>query len=804
MHNRILLSLVVSLFVLPSCLPNNLGMYGESYPLTSSWTYADLRAVDANDSPNPKIDLLAAYVREAGTELQLRLDFLELSELPEFDLYLALDTQPGGTATLPVDTNTGIEWDTLIYASAAGGIQSSGTNDGNTELSPDKDLGVRILRDPILDTLTITLHQDALFTHDYSGSSDPIKHSGSPFSFQVILTAAQSPVVLDTLGPVHSTDPPPQPAPVLFTFWNSYPAYTPALALRRWDGAHTGPRGGRHGLYNLLRTARNADVPLVLLDLNNPFSLSALEYIDQLDLIREMVQDQQLILPEALPPSNVISTPIPGSLMEQFHLQNQLVGGSFDLAPNAFLFSPSGLAQIQEWVAGGTTPNARLIFVPSPTIELDSSDTHSPTIAASNIYRWREFGVIPVPGFGLSPAMPDQATRTGPSIETRQALIQTALAFNTQSGSDPPILILGGELPASTWGVPQYARATFNYLKEHPWIDFLNAYDLLSASAAPTSVPLAKSPPISLPISLNQSQLLSELVLDLQSILPNHLTEAAWQALLALYAPVYPTPQELPALRSGYIGQLGPLISAAKWVNDPAPRADCSTDIDYDGQPECVLASTNMYIISEIEDSSLTYVFYLAQDGNVHQVIAPSSQFISGLSEPSGWEPGQGLAADPAVISGAFIDQRPPDQVLVEDESLTYTWAVGAVVSKTYSLLPQGMRVEYQISPGGAPVRTQLPLALDPWLRFSPGWADTYRAVQDSGVLTWEIEPHLYLTVQGSADMHLLSFVDSHGTMASPEDPNRDYPAGHFIPFPISLVELSSVDDFFIQIEMSR
>jgi hypothetical protein len=741
-------------------------MYGESYPLTSSWTYADLRAVDANDSPNPNIDLLAAYVREVGTELQLRLDFLELSELPEFDLYLVLDTQPGGTANLPVHTNTGIEWDKLIYVPAAGDVQTSGTKDGSTELSPAKDLGVRIIRDPILDTLTITLHQHALFAHDHTGSSDPIKHSGSPFSFQVILTAAQSPVVLDTLGPVHSR--------------------------------------GRHGLYNLLRTARNANVPLVLLDLNNPFSLSALEYIDQLDLIREMVQDQQLILPEALPPSNVISTPIPGSLMEQFHLQNQLVGGSFDLPPNDFLFSPSGLAQIQEWVAGGTTLNTRLIFVPSPTIELDSSDTHSPTIAASNIYRWREFGVIPVPGFGLSPAMPDQATRTGPSIETRQALIQTALAFNTQSGSDPPILILGGELPASTWGVPQYARATFNYLKEHPWIDFLNAYDLLSASAAPTSVPLAKSPPTSLPISLNQSQLLSELVLDLQSILPNHLTEAAWQALLALYAPVYPTPQELPALRSGYIGQLGPLISAAKWVNDPAPRADCSTDIDYDGQPECVLASTNMYIISEIEDSSLTYVFYLAQDGNVHQLTAPSSQFISGLSEPSAWEPGQGLAADPAVISGAFIDHRPPDQVLVEDKSLTYTWAVEGVVSKTYSLLPQGMRVEYQISPGGASVRTQLPLALDPWLRFSPGWADTYRAVQDSGVLTWEIEPNLFLTVQGSADMHLLSFVDSHGTMASPEDPNRDYPAGHFIPFPISLVELSSGDDFFIQIEMSR
>ena len=46
-------------------------------------------------------------------------------------------------------------------------------------------------------------------------------------------------------------------------FWNTLPSATPAQTLRRWDGAHTGPMGGKHGLSVLLQAAASQGVPLV-------------------------------------------------------------------------------------------------------------------------------------------------------------------------------------------------------------------------------------------------------------------------------------------------------------------------------------------------------------------------------------------------------------------------------------------------------------------------------------------------------------------------------------------------------------
>jgi len=71
--------------------------------LTNSWVYADLRNLDPADSPLPGQDLIAVYTRATGEELQVRLDFLDLALIPDFDLFLALDTMPGGRRDLPLE-----------------------------------------------------------------------------------------------------------------------------------------------------------------------------------------------------------------------------------------------------------------------------------------------------------------------------------------------------------------------------------------------------------------------------------------------------------------------------------------------------------------------------------------------------------------------------------------------------------------------------------------------------------------------------------------------------------------------------
>jgi len=57
--------------------------------------------------------------------------------------------------------------------------------------------------------------------------------------------------------------------------------------------------------------------------------------------------------------------------------------------------------------------------------------------------------------------------------------------------------------------------------------------------------------------------------------------------------------------------------------------------------------------------------------------------------------------------------------------------------------------------------------------------------------------------VHSSALITLHSFIDSLDLLSSPEDPNRDYPAGHFTPFPMVILELFSEGDFYTQIDIS-
>jgi len=63
--------------------------------------YADLQAPECDDAVNPKMDMLAAYTRQVDSELQICLDFLDLDELANFDLYVPIDIQPGGSVNFP-------------------------------------------------------------------------------------------------------------------------------------------------------------------------------------------------------------------------------------------------------------------------------------------------------------------------------------------------------------------------------------------------------------------------------------------------------------------------------------------------------------------------------------------------------------------------------------------------------------------------------------------------------------------------------------------------------------------------------
>ena len=188
----------------------------------------------------------------------------------------------------------------------------------------------------------------------------------------------------------------------------------------------------------------------------------------------------------------------------------------------------------------------------------------------------------------------------------RHALIETALIANQASSpTEAPILVLGGDLSSSTWGVAAMARETFHYLKNHPWVQILTGYDLLSSTpvidgaeildiskspseASSNSESLCYSPYQPAISTTSNAELLGALHRCLLNTFtnteaPESLCEAAWQAYLALFSPIYPAPAELPDLRANYVGQVWSLLEVAHWAEFPTPRSTCDTDPDRDG-----------------------------------------------------------------------------------------------------------------------------------------------------------------------------------------------------------------------------
>ena len=595
------------------------------------------------------------------------------------------------------------------------------------------------------------------------------------YTLQVFSTPAGDPHPVDSLGPVRSNAAPPAPARLLLAFWNTYPAYTPATALRRWDGAHTGPQGGRHGLYNLLRTARSADAPLFLLDLKNPASLSSLDFAGFLPQVLELAQNRQISLPEALPDPAYSPLPLIDGMAQELSRQDRQVSRGFGLPSSQALFAPAG------WVPQDAP--GRSVFIPLPG--------HSSLQAVTPI-DGRGASSSPCQAYG-DPQPAWQPGSDGLPLEARRALLETALASSV-TGGPQPVLVFGGELPASAWGDPQIAREAFRYLNARPWVQILDEADLSGLIAAPhppPGAPTPLSPPN--PQDAPQAQALFN---TLENAPDNELTRAAWQFVRTLYAPVYPGSPDLPELRRQGMAQAWALLEAAQWAENPSDRADCSGDPDRDGQPECVLASERFYALVEINSGVLTHAFARLQDpaqgASIHQIIGPSTQMISGLSDTSTWDLSGGIfaepAAEPAAIPGAFADGYRGFQAEIEAGEVVLRSPGGEVV-KRYRLTAEGFELSYLPLPSLPASVLRLPLALDPWLRFSPGWAAGYQALPAQGGLVWQAGD-VYLQVSVNQPFTLATFADSLALFAATENPNLDYPPGHFLALPLAVVEM--------------
>jgi len=758
---------ILLLFILVSCTGPLF------YQKTPDWQYTDLKGYDPADASEAEMDIIAIYTRTVDDEFQIRLDYLEFIETPNHDLYLALDDRHGGSKRLPVSDFSDIKWDILIRIPSSGSIQVT-TPDSATSMG----WGVRVTRDSIQDNVQVSLKIIALHGSNAAPWAKP------NVNLQAFTTHAGSNSIADRTEPISSNAKPPLPAQVLFAFYNTLPAYSPSMALRKWDGAHTGPLGGRHGLFNLLRTANNNDIPLVLLDLNSPPVLSTLEFFGGMELIQKMEQCNLLIIPQALPESRYSPfTPIQEVLNDSLE-KMKIVEEEFGINSTNSIYSPDGI--IPSVTAGQT------LFTKISSQIYDRNRFQVP------IVKHLQSTLIPIPDY-LDKDSKHQARLDGLSIEIKRSLIHAAYSTNRSPNTDKTkIVILGGNLPESTWGVPEMARAAFQYINAHPWIHPLNNHELksLPQSSSDFKEYINDLDP-GYPGKINNAS--NSDILDALINLPqNALSNAAWDAYWAFFNSVYPYTQELVDLRSKYIPHIWVLIAAAKWSAIPYQQITCHLDIDSDDEAECLLASESAFIVIEPVGGYISFMFTQDVKGP-HQVIGPTSQFITGTSDPIFWDLSQGIHSDPGVIPGAFEDPGIVYESEIHTDGVRLTDPTN-LISKQFALKPSGLTIEFQLAPNLAKYSTKIPVVIDPWQMYTVDWDKGYEFAAASNEVSWEINYISQFIIRTTGNMSVNSFLQSRNSFSAPENPNIDYPPGHYLPFPVSLVNIFKPVNFTVDL----
>ncbi|MBU2611190.1 MAG: hypothetical protein KJ606_09645, partial [Chloroflexi bacterium] len=699
------------------------------------WAYADLRRLDpADDAPTHAADILAVYTRTSGYDLQIRLDLLDLTFADNYLVEIHL-------------------WDNTHYAQSPLIIQipAMGANRLIQPAGVDSPLRVRSYRNPSLDTITIAINRIFI---------------GERYHFDIYTYLSPAdPTAADQALDIRSDGAPPLGrAPFLLAFTDSYPAYTPAQAMRRWDGAHTGPTGERHGLRNVLDNAERYGIPVALLDLKTPTSLSALDFVGKIDQIQRMAARRLLTLPDV-----AFGEPADVSLT-----YSREAAQAFGLPASPFVYAPF-------W---GLLPAYRYQFIELP------DSTHLARHAGQTL--------IPLPTLADG-----QATDDGLSLEVRRLLIQTALSPDAGD-----VVVLGGSLPHSTWGDSDMASAAFAYIAAHPWLWALNGEDLLSFPVGAKYVsPPPPTPATPSPIYTTQGQetnldsaaLQSRLLSEFHKAPENPLTDSAWQMYFALTAPTEDT--RLQSLRAQYLGGVGGLLAASRWAENPEQQAGCAFDLDYDGQNECLLVSPEYFAVVETDGARLTLLFSRDESG-VHQLIGHTAQFAVGISDPSEWKATRGEGADPAQIMGAFSDTPKPFEnytpAWTSNDTLILTGTQVRRV-KTFRLTVSGLEIRYYSK---APLSTRIPIAIDPWQRFHTGWESEIRADLSPNGWTWGLADGIRLEVRTEAPFSAQGITVSIPFLSQAENPNLDYPAGHFYPFPLSVMEIQANGDFTILLSL--
>lgn len=248
------------------------------------------------------------------------------------------------------------------------------------------------------------------------------------------------------------------------------------------------------------------------------------------------------------------------------------------------------------------------------------------------------------------------------------------------------------------------------------------------------------------------------------------------------------------------MGQIGQILVSAKWAEHPAPMETCDMDVDYDGMNECILANNSIFAIIEPEGGYIPFMFSI-DDHGMHQIIGPTWEFMVGLSDPSTWDPALGLRGDPAQILGAFMDSfsiwKSYDYNLMDNYIIMYDGELP--MRKSVYIYPNGLHIDI-LNSSKSITNLSIPLVLDPWLRYTSGWGDLFSGIESQFVFQWGINSGETVEIRSNNPVWEYTFNATRAKLTYPEDPNYDYSLGHYLPYPMALAEISSTENYFVDI----
>ena len=726
---KTLILLIVVTVVLTSCIPK-----GIIPPAPwQDWVIDDVLWL----SPDPPADqnsLIAVYFRTAESSCQFRFDLLNYSLTTAFDLRISifhrspvlhLNNQPDFTIYLPSNSEA---------------LFLSGTDTQKITQ------GIQVFRNIALDGIVLQLvNQELCGVSTFYLQADLILTDGSN---------------LDSTPLISSNASAPTPAYLLLAFWDTLPASTPLQLLRRWDGAHTGPFGQRHGLKILAGAAEKYQVPVFLLDLKQPNSLAGLEILSQTGWIRQLEQDNLLYLPDSSWGSG---------LAEGYSLNlDQLVSNNYDLQTSQLFYSPDG----------GSSPAHGGYFY----------FTQNPAPVFSN----SKFRILPLP-YSPKQSPPEWITQSATSEGLSEYSIRTLLS-NASEVEEFNLLVLGGSLPTSPFADISVAEPIMTYISSHPWIHTITQDDLLSLPAKPLRNELGKA-------TSTPSKEEEALYLSLQTSSPNELSKSAWEMFLKLTKVNVQDPSD--SIRQGYLTQIYDLLEASKWIEQHEERADCGLDIDKDGSQDCILSNRSIFLILDPLGGRIELAVGCNLSGSCSQIIGATAQLSAGKSDPILWNINHPYNPDPDVIPGALDDINSfPLQYTIDQgiDSLSFS-NLENKTSKIYTLLPDGFQIQVNTF---NPQAYTIPLIVEPNIRYQPKWPLQYVYEQvSSNRFSWGITMEFYLDVDISgAEFQFSSFVQSIPSISEPENPDLAYSYFYFKPFPLATIQIEPSHNWIARITL--